>query len=146
MSKVGRRAWLVAAILEVVLAGGCGDDRTNRYAVSGVVTLRQKPLDQGTIEFVPIGAPSQGVPFTQSGAVIQNGQYAISKSQGLAAGKYKVLISSGDGQTPAAAGEAPGPSGNFTSKDRIPREYNVASKLEVEVKMDGPNRFDFPIP
>ena len=41
---------------------------------------------------------------------------------------------------------APGPSGNFTSKDRIPAKFNIDSKLEVEVKKGDPNKFDFSIP
>jgi hypothetical protein len=65
----------------------------------------------------------------------------------LVPGRYRISISSGDGKTPAdPSGGPPGPSGNFSSKERIPLEYNVASTHEVEVTKTGPNRFDFTIP
>jgi hypothetical protein len=110
------------------------------------VTLQGKPLDLGTIGFYPTAGPTRGVPFTPGGALIKNGKYVVPRDPGLAPGKYKVVISSGDGKTPAASDEPPGPSGNFTSKDRIPGEYNIDTKLEVEVTKEGPNQFDFKIP
>jgi hypothetical protein len=134
---------LVLCALAALFLAGCGDDLGGRCAVHGTVTFQGKPLDQGFITFIPL-APGQA---TQSGTAIANGTYAIPKKQGLVPGPYRVSISSGDGKTPAGpSDQPPGPSGNFSSKERIPLDYNVASKQDVEVKAEGPNQFNFDIP
>jgi hypothetical protein len=134
---------LLLALLLAAPAAGCGDAARGRCAVSGTVTFRGQPLDQGMILFVP----AAGDLTTQAGTAIRNGQYAIPAPQGLLPGRYRISISSGDGKTPADRnGGPPGPSGNFSSQERIPRDFNVASTHEVEVMKGGPNRFDFTIP
>jgi hypothetical protein len=130
-------------LLALLLLGGCGDD--GRRAVKGRVTLGGENLYQGTIMFVPLDPASA----TQVSAVIKNGRYSIPQQGGLQLGKYRVAISSPDGSTPdtqAAPNATPGPTGNFSSKDRIPPEYNRDSTLEVEVRGSKPHTFDFPIP
>jgi hypothetical protein len=84
---------------------------------------------------------------TQAGAGIANGTYAIPQSKGQVPGRYRMSISSGDGVTPAEpSSQPPGPSGNFSSRERIPRRFNVANTDEMVVTREGPNRFDFDIP
>ena len=83
------------------------------------------------------------------GAPIANGEYKIERMHGLMPGKYRVIITSGDGRTKADAApdEPPGPTGaNIISKDRIPPDYNVNSKQEVDVTEKGPNVFNYDIP
>lgn len=108
--------------------------------IQGDVTLKGKPLDEGVIEFVSDS--------TKSGATILKGKYDIPVDQGLMPGVYKVLITAGDGRTPADSLDGlPGPSGaNIVSKDLIPPEYNTNSKQEVTVKSSPPNKFNFAIP
>ena len=68
---------------------------------------------------------------------------------GLLPGKYRVSITAGDGRTrpDAPADQPPGPTGaNIVSKDRVPKEYNVESKVDVDVTEKGPNVFDYDIP
>ncbi|HZT82907.1 MAG TPA: hypothetical protein VFA26_21935 [Gemmataceae bacterium] len=122
------------------LASGCGGDPQGRQKISGIVTLKGRPLDQGTIEFHPM-AEGQA---TFAGATIKDGRYEIARQQGLAPGKYRVVISSGQAGT-VAEEAAPGESGPPT-KDRIPEDWNVNSQKTVEVKKDEPNVFDFHIP
>lgn len=134
--------WIMAVVAGVFLAG-CGEKGLDRYEVTGVITFQGKPLDRGNIQFIPAD-PS--LP-TQAGTGISAGNYTIPQAQGLVPGKYLVSISSADGETPVEGSNAlPGPSGNFASKDRIPAEFNTNSKLEVEVKTDKPNKFDFTVP
>jgi hypothetical protein len=123
----------------LVLALGC--DKTDpRFEIAGMVTFNGQPLDHGNIMFVPV-PPGP----TQVSAMIEKGKYHIGKDQGLAAGKYRVAVSSTDGATPVDPSAPPGPSGNFASKELIPAKFNQDSTVEVEVK-PGENKFDFTIP
>ncbi|MSR32121.1 MAG: carboxypeptidase regulatory-like domain-containing protein [Gemmataceae bacterium] len=138
MNKVIAYPFLLAALF---LAGGCEGPLDDREGVSGNITLKGKPLENGTITFFPV---STG---TQSGTTIAQGKYAILRDKGLSPGKYKVFISSPDGKTPEAVKDAlPGPSGNFTSVDRVPAAFNTESKTEVSVQKGAPNTFSFDIP
>jgi hypothetical protein len=141
--RFARQRYLLFLALAGIGFSGCADRYGGRQAVSGTVMFQGKPLDQGSIMFLPA---SDGLP-TQSGTTINNGSYTIPREQGLVPGTYKVAISSPDGKTPDPGSDAlPGPSGNFASKDRIPPEFNTESKHEVEVKKDASNTFDFKIP
>jgi hypothetical protein len=68
----------------------------------------------------------------------------------LKPGKYLVIISCGDAKQSVNDNPdfAPGPSGgrNVMSVDRVPEDWNLHSKHEVEVTSNGPNNFDFDIP
>ncbi len=134
MSRIGIVLLFIASLT------GCGGGTGGRVPVTGVVTLKGEPLDDGTIEF-----SSSSV---KSGAAIVKGKYSMPADQGLTPGKYKVIITAGDGKTPADSADGlPGPTGaNIISKDRIPAEYNTNSKQEVTVTDKGPNKFDFTIP
>ncbi len=135
-------------VVTVLMVGFLGCSPSNpRKEISGTVTLKNELLEDGMIMFRPIpGTTPEGLPTTTGGANIIQGVYKIDAEAGLVPGKYKVLITSGDGKTPDDPNEAPGPTGNFVSKDRIPPSFNSKSKVEVEVKEDGENVFDFPIP
>lgn len=130
---------LILLLVGVFVLVGC-DQYPGRMAVSGTVTMKGEPLKNGTVTFYPVTTG------TQSGTAIEDGVFKIKREEGLLAGKYRVSISSPDGETPTNPGVAPGPSGNFTSKDRVPLAFNQNSKLEVEVTSTGPNEFEFKIP
>ena len=139
-----RLASVLLTALISTLVSGCTNDYGGRQGVKGAVKLKGAALDSGTIEFVPL----DGDRATQGGAVIANGSYSIPRESGLMPGKYRVIITAGDGRTPASnPDEGPGPTGrNIVSVDRIPAEYNVDSKQEVEVTKAGPNVFNYDIP
>ncbi len=130
-----------AILFSMAAMQGCGDSNGGRMEVRGEIKLKNAPLDQGTISFRPL----PGSKGSASGAQITNGKYELKGDGGLLPGKYKVIITSGDGKTMANPDEPPGPGGNIISKDRIPPEYNEKSKVEVEVKDKGPNVFDYDI-
>lgn len=138
-------AGIAIAFLSAFLAG-CGEDFGNRQPIKGTVTLHGEPLDDGVIEFHPLGGGSSEA--TKSGAMILKGSYAIPGADGLVPGKYRVTITAGDGRTPADDPDAmPGPTGaNIVSKERVPPEYNVESQQEVEVKSGQANIFNYEIP
>jgi hypothetical protein len=143
------RNWLrnplwVALGFSVVLCS-CGPNYGGRKEIKGTVKLKGQPVDDGTIDFFP----ASGDQATKSGAQIINGSYKIPAEFGLLPGKYRVSITAGDGRTKANASpdQPPGPTGaNIVSKDRIPKEYNIESKQEVDVTAKGPNVFNYDIP
>ena len=141
--KAKLRHCVLPVLLSWAASTGCADPDGGRQAVSGMVTLHGIALDRGTISFYP-SDPKIG---TQAGGAISNGKYAVSRPKGLLPGTYKIAISSPDGKTPdAAADAAPGPSGNFASKERIPADFNRKSDREITVVKNGDNIFDFVIP
>src|SRR5262249_12614414 len=130
---------LVFGLALAALCAGCGDPTGGREAISGDISFKGQPLDQGTIQFIP----SEGQDTT-AGGLIQQGKYTVEKAKGLKPGKYQVVISSGDPKEHAPPGELPG--APFpVAKERIPREYNSETKQEVVVKRGVPNKFDFSI-
>lgn len=138
--SVSRLALL--ALFGIVAGCGSGDPR---LPVSGTVSWKGKPLDTGTVEFLPA---DPGI-STQSTAVVTNGAFNIPKEGGLVPGRYKVVVSSPDPKTQQGPPDAPpGERGGYPAKDRIPPEYSTAgkTKLTAEVKAGQENRFEFAVP
>jgi hypothetical protein len=132
-------------LLAVLLAGGCGN-AAGRQAISGKVTLKGVPLDEGVIEFHPQGDSPVAL-ATKAAALIKDGRYQIPRDKGLVPGKYKVVLTSGDKKVPDLPPDTPpGPVKTVLSKERIPAAYNVNTNQFVHVTKEGPNQFDYAIP
>ena len=135
-----------AYLLALLLPAGCGDPTGGRQGISGTVTLKGVPLDEGVIEFHAQG-DSVNQLATKSGALIKDGKYRIPRDKGLMPGRYKVVITAGDRNTPDVPPDTPpGPTKTVLSKERIPEDYNKKTKQFVEVTKEGPNKFDYAIP
>jgi len=141
----------LAAVLTtglIVLTAGCTDKYGGRVAVTGSVKLKGKPIKDGALViFEPVDGQD-----TAANATTSKGTYTIPKESGLKPGKYLIRVTAGDGVTavnPLDPG-GPGPGGpggtNIVSKDLVPKEWNVASKNQVTVTTDSPNKHDFDIP
>jgi len=126
-----------AVLLFTSLGLGCGSsDPYGRQAVSGTVTLNGEPLQEGNIQF----ASTQQGPVN-TGAVISKGQYKIDQEKGLPPGQYAVQISA-----PDRKGTVVNPAQGFNPpRELIPVEYNLQSKLKIQVQQSGSNKFDFEI-
>ncbi len=124
----------LTALLIGVLVGCSKEGPGGRLEVSGTVTYKGTPVDNGTIEFVP----HQGVK-TQSGSPITNGRYRIPADRGLMPGDYTVKISS---MEPVAVSDEPGGLPGKDPKERLPAKYNTKSTLTKEVKK-GQTTIDF---
>src|SRR5262245_43389198 len=142
MRTVRHPSVLLIVLAAAVSGAGCSDPHGGRVEVYGNVKLVGEPIDDGTIEFKPLDKQD-----TTQGAQIVNGAYKIPRKQGLKPGKYLVSISSGDAKTRVTAEEetGPGPSRVHMAVDRVPEDWNIRSKQEVEVK-SSVNKFDFDIP
>jgi hypothetical protein len=132
---------VTAAALAVVLAlaaAGCGGHGIPREPVSGKVTLDGSPLDNGLITFTP-----EDNTRPPAGTAITDGSYRMGRADGPAPGPHTVTISSRK-PTGKKLKSADFP-GTFVEETResIPPQYNVDSRLGIEVKRGGENRFDF---
>ena len=135
------RPRFLLTVLALAALGGCGDSQ-NRSEVTGRVTLRGQPVDDGIIQFAPLDGQQTG-----DGAQIVQGQYRIPKDKGLAPGRYKVSIYAGDGRSGAGDASPDSPhAGSRPGKERVPPEYNESSTLVREVTAGGPNELNFDIP
>lgn len=127
-------------LLLLIVTVGCGPtDSLNRQAISGTVTLDGQPLENGTIEMVPVDA-GEGV---ASGANITDGSYEIPQEKGLPPGKYTVRISAAAGSPTKTSKAPPGEGDVQPAEERIPARYNAQSELTAEVTDGSPNTFDF---
>jgi hypothetical protein len=83
---------LGVALPVVAIVLGCGDSSglARRYPVSGTVKYNGKPLERGTISFVPADGKGRA-----AGGTIADGQYSLTtqdQNDGAIPGKYKVGI------------------------------------------------------
>ncbi|RIK75933.1 MAG: hypothetical protein DCC67_14570 [Planctomycetota bacterium] len=65
---------------------GCGSSQ--RYAVSGTITVGGEPVDTGRVFFVPV----EGAKGPRVQGEIIGGQYRVTAQGGLLAGKYRVEL------------------------------------------------------
>ena len=137
--------WLLLGVM-VSAGSGCGGGQSHagRHAVSGKITLDDKPLETGTIAFSLQGA-KRSAPI--GGAMIRGGRYDLPAAKGLPLGEYVVRINSfgaavettqaADGEDYFAAMRAPPP------PEIIPSKYNSKTTLSAEVIADETNELDF---
>ncbi len=118
---------------------GCGSsDGLNRQAISGSVTLDGQPISSGAILFEPATQESG----TAVGAMIRQGEFAISSREGPVPGSYRVRVYSSSGtQAPPAKGQTdrtPRP-----MVERLPVRYNTQTELRANVLGRQVNRYRF---
>ena len=136
------RARLAATLFSSCLAlvMGCGGDNPlGRKAISGTVKLDGQPLASGAIELHPLEG---GV---QSGDLINSGSYSIPANSGPTVGKYRVVIYDTYETPPLPPGHMPGDDIPPAPKPKVPPDWNTKSKQTIEVKKEGPFKFDFDI-
>ncbi len=139
--KVTRRPtpWkpLVACIVLLFATGCGGESGPSRQPVVGSVTLDGKPLPSGTITFLP---SDQG---PAASAELSEGGYRIDRDAGPAPGHYTVEIVAV--QPTGRRIRHPDLPSETTEEVRnvIPQQYNARTQLQVDVKPDAENRFDF---
>lgn len=130
------------AVGSALLLCGCGSsNELGRRPISGQVTLKGQPLEQGTVRFVP-----QDPAGVASGASVRQGKFEIPEEQGLPPGAYRVQLSSAGAETNAQDATAPPGESRAVAKELIPPAFNRQSNLIVEVAPAGDNHFEFLVP
>ena len=128
-------------LIALAALGGCNDPLA-RQEVSGEVTLKGQPVEDGVIQFAPLDGQGTG-----DGAQIVQGKYRIPKAKGLSPGKYRVAIYAGNGTSGEGNASPDSPNaGRPVPKERVPPAFNEKSDLVREVTKVGPNKIDFAIP
>ena len=116
---------------------GCGSSGPERVVVSGAVTYLGKPIERGTIRFVPTGE-TRG---PAAGATIDQGKYEVSAKGGVFVGTHRVEI------TAIATGKAPRgrdpASMEVAGVQYLPQKYNRQSTLTVTIESGGSATHNF---
>ncbi|MHC5542190.1 hypothetical protein ACYOEI_28545 [Singulisphaera rosea] len=148
----GLRSAAVVFSWSLITCLGCGDDSglPPRIPVSGNITYKGTPVENGMINFAPVDPEGRA-----ASGQIENGRYAlttIKNGDGALPGKYKVTVTSKSIDTTELKAIAKG--GQFhhdkafaksvkNAKNLVPSKYSLAdtSGLEFEVS-PSTNNFD----
>ncbi len=137
---ISRRGFARSGIIWMAcVLGGCGSgDGLDRQAISGIVNLDGRPLNDGTI----LLEPETNQSGTAVGATIRRGEFVVPKDQGPVPGSYRVRIYASAGkQDPPAPGQT-----EHTRRpmaELLPDVYNTRSVLRADVNARRANRFRF---
>lgn len=125
-----------------VLLMGCGGSEFQLAPAKGKVTYKGKPLEFGTVIFIPEKGPAATGQIQADGTfVLETGTHTGPMRKGAVVGKHKVEIrcleTQRPGYKPPEGQEMP------AGKSLIPIQYNQASTsgLTAEVTAQGPNEF-----
>jgi len=134
------RRSLLLALAGLCFSVGCGPDRpyegASRFSLTGKVTFDGKPVDGGSISFIPTTESNR-----VSGAPISQGIYTVPEEKGANAGEYRVEI-----RWPQPTGKKYKDPDTLEMlsefKESIPKKHNEQSDLKVEVS-EANRTFDF---
>jgi hypothetical protein len=115
---------MMAALLTAP-AVGCSRGPA-KAAFTGRVTLNDEPLPQGAISFYPLDR------LPSAGAVIKDGSYRME----AVPGSYRVEITGSKVVGQKKRYDSPDSPMDDVLESIVPAEYNSASKLVQEVKLD----------
>jgi hypothetical protein len=132
------------AILAVAvsIAAGCGKDN-GRLPLSGKVSWQGRPLENGSIVFVP----AAGHRGPKIGAEIVDGSYEIETERGATPGVYRVEVWPDTGEHPHSPTDARPGTTTRNPVATIPAEYNSKSRLTAAVSAEQTTfNFELPLP
>ena len=140
-ARHGRLSGVLCLTILLPMVTGCGHRVPQRAAVAGSVTFDGRPLEQGSILFVPV----EGVQGIAAGGRIEHGQYRLSATDGPMAGRHRVEI-----RAARKTGKMVRTSTVLRNEtaaeivELIPPRFNSASTLRVDIK-PGDNTADFAV-
>lgn len=123
------RSQHIAGLFAAMLMCGCAE---RSVSIAGRVTLDGKPLESGSITFIPL----DGTHSADAGAVISQGGYEVRSPLGIAPGAFRVEIRSQRKTGKRILAGSPLPPGTMVDEvvEIVPEKYNTASTLRVELK------------
>jgi hypothetical protein len=132
----------LALVLSLFACVGCGEKPIQRASAQGTVTWEGKPIEDGTIVFIP----EKGVRGEAVGIPIVDGKYSSKVESGpcIGANKIEIYAKRKTGKTVMSA--VPQAAAPIELKEEyIPPQYNQQSAKKFEVKA-GTNQFDYDLP
>jgi hypothetical protein len=131
---VARRRLLALGLGLVAVIPGCGGDPDELPAVpaGGTVTYQGKPVESGTIQFVP----EKGRP---AGGKIEGGRFTLTtykEGDGAISGKHGVGVTSLKQQAPAQAGAEPEMISAIDKKFSLPTHSGLSAEVPAGGKTD----------
>ncbi len=126
-----------AIVLLNTSCSGATNDTPKTVEVTGIITIKDKPISGASVVFMPKSGPSAVGTTDDSGAYILKTGKAI----GATPGQHVVTVTAG-GETPMPGTEE---AKSDKSKPLIPADYGDPKKsgLTADVKASGNNNFDF---
>lgn len=128
----------------VILVAGC-DSGPRLLPIFGTVSFEGKPIEKGTIEFIP----TDGTSGPSTGGSIKAGRYEVAAAHGPRKdGVYQVRITAPKktGKTMPNIMQAGGPPLEL-EENFIPPKYNLDSTLKITVTADVASKgIDFELP
>lgn len=120
----------VLGLILALTVAGCGGSFGKSCTVGGVVTLDDKPIENGAITFRPVDAAQR-----PESTDIENGDFTLD----LPPGKYRVEVHAARPSSgPPVKGMGP------VMEDYIPEKYKGGSSvLNAEIQAGQPNRLTF---
>jgi hypothetical protein len=133
LASSGSRLLISLAVLGCLVTEGCQD--ATRAVVFGTVTLDGRPLDVGTISFIPTGSTKGPV----AGATIIDGKYRIDPNKGAIIGTNRIVFY---GMQRTGRKISDGQESVEEYVNAIPPKYGDPSTL-VRTIQPGENEFTF---
>ena len=120
---------------------GCSESGPQRAEVSGSVSIDGKPVESGSISFIP----DKGNKGPSAGGPIENGKYRIPRDKGPVVGINQVQLSA-TRKTGKKIQDPTAKPGVLTDElvEAFPPEYNKSPGVHREIK-SGPNVVDFDV-
>ena len=120
---------------------GCGGTDPNRSAIGGYVTLDGKPVEQGSIVFMPV----DGTTGAAAGGPIEGGRYQIAAKDGAAVGWNRVEVRAVR-KTGRMIPKGLGGTGKMIEEqvEGAAARFNAKSTLKINVK-SADNTADFEV-
>ena len=113
---------------------GCEKSELVRISISGTVTLDNKPVENASIIFTPLGSG------LAAAGTIRNGQFSIGKESGPTAGQFHVRIN----PTEAEIEQVKASDLKQASRQpKIPLVYQRDGKLKATIVDKNDQRYDF---
>jgi hypothetical protein len=125
--------------LVLLSCSGCGGG-SGGNPVHGKVVIDGKPVETGTIAFVPTGAAKGSV----AGGTISGGAYSIPRDKGPVAGPHRVEFRATQKTGRKVPAGSPAPPGTMIEEEKslTPPHLNNESKIQKDIK-SGDNEIDF---
>src|SRR5258708_2188346 len=130
----------VCLIVNLCLVSACGSG-SQRAEVSGTVSLNGVPIEEGSIQFIPV----EGTTGPSTGGVIKDGKYRIPRENGAVIGKNRVELRA-FGMSGKKIQDPTAPPGVLTDQrvQVFPPEYSDASTVIKEIH-SGSNVINFEV-